>query len=601
MSLLAVRPTDRSPTGELPGPAPAPEPDPACRLAVVRQFALWPFGSRLLRLHLLLETGEPDEHLNRVLLRAMQQEYFRSEARSQTKAMRSVVLSAHYVLQHRNHDALAHDRVTAAAACSAMRGNTAFVAMAGDAVALAWDGERLRFDRGGARLARPLGGESQPEIRLWSTPLEAGGRLALLCCPRWDDDALSVAERILSSSEPPAGAQAALAEAFAGSAGPAHVLVAAAPAHAERRPRLHASRPPAPAARRGPTGTYPVEQVRPLVAKAGRPGQRSATSRRRPLLLAPLLASLLVLASLAFASPTSRSNPPTLNIRTSGALLAPFAHAGARLADLAVGPDRLYTLDVGQGVVRQYRTDQVGQIGATEILHTGMSVDGQAVEAPVAMTYLPDPTHSTGALAVVDGGRDLLLAFLDGRLVRQPMLGSNWQGLSSLSAEPGGGLLLADGGNGSLLTYPTPSIDQALQSSPLLDRASAPALPFDHIVGILPASDLYVETDDGVVRRFDTSGQELPFAVQPPDAPLGPISGMTGDGQGGLFLADPTRQRIVETGREGQVVRELRTPDVDLDSVRAPQLSLDGSRLYALTDQGVIAIDLPALSEPLDT
>ncbi len=151
------------------------------------------------------------------------------------------------------------------------------------------------------------------------------------------------------------------------------------------------------------------------------------------------------------------------------------------------------------------------------------------------------------------------------------------------------------------MTYPSPSIHQALQSSPLLDRASAPALPFDHIVGVVPANDVYVETDDGLVRRFDTSGQELPFTVQPPDAPLGPISGMTGDGQGGLFLADPTRQRVVETGRDGELVRELRTPDVDLDSVRAPQLSLDGSRLYALTDQGVIAIDLPALSEPVDT
>jgi hypothetical protein len=599
MSLLAVRPTDRAPTGERPGPAQAPEPDPGCRLAVVRQFALWPFGSRLLRLHLLLETGEPDEHLNRVLLRAMQQEYFRSEARSQTKAMRSVILSAHYVLQHRNHDALAHDRVTAAAACSAMRGNTAFVAMSGDAVALAWDGQRLRVDRGCARLARPLGGEGQPEIRLWSTSLEPGSRLALLCRPNWGGDAPRVAERILSG-EPPDEAQAALAEAFAGPAGPAHVLVAAAAAPPERRSRVHAWRRPAPATRRGPVVTRPVKQARRLEPKARQPGQRPATSRGRPLLVAPLLASLLVLASLAFASPTSRSNPPTLNVRASGALLAPFAHASARLADLAVGPDRLYTLDVGQGVVRQYRTDQVGQIGATELIHTGMSVDGQPVEAPVAMTYLADPSHSTGTLAVVDRGRDLLLALVDGTIVRQPLLGSSWQGLSALSAEPGGGLLLADGGTGSLLTYPTPAVDQVLQSSPLLDRVSAPALPFDHIVGIVPANDLYVETDDGLVRRFDTAGQELAFAVQPPDTPLGPISGVTGDGQGGLFLADPTRKRVVETGRDGQVVRQLRTPDVDLESVRAPQLSLDGSRLYALTDQGVIAIDLPALSEPVD-
>ncbi len=74
-----------------------------------------------------------------------------------------------------------------------------------------------------------------------------------------------------------------------------------------------------------------------------------------------------------------------------------------------------------QGVVRQYRTDQVGQVGATEIFHTGMSVDGQPVDAPVAMTYLPDSSRSTGALAVVDRGRDLLLALVDGTLVRQPL------------------------------------------------------------------------------------------------------------------------------------------------------------------------------------
>src|SRR5262249_47210651 len=156
------------------------------------------------------------------------------------------------------------------------------------------------------------------------------------------------------------------------------------------------------------------------------------------------------------------------------------------------------------------------------------------------------PSHSAGVLAVIDRGRDLLLAQPDGTLVRQPMLNSTWERLSSLSAEPGGGMLLADGESGSLVTYPTPAIDQPLQASPLLDRASAPGLPYDHIVGITLSTDLYVETDDGAVRRFDTTGQELPFAVRPSDAPLGPISGVTGDGQGGVFLADPTRQRVVE-------------------------------------------------------
>src|SRR3981081_3136051 len=102
------------------------------------QLSVWPFATRTLRLFVLIDPSLPDPTPRHGLLRAMQQAYFCSDGCSQTRAVREAALAAHYVLRHHNRDVLPLHHVNAATAVAALRGNVAFVAMAGDAGAFAW-------------------------------------------------------------------------------------------------------------------------------------------------------------------------------------------------------------------------------------------------------------------------------------------------------------------------------------------------------------------------------------------------------------------------------------------------------------------------------
>src|SRR5207248_4338210 len=116
----------------------AKQPEPPFSSVVARQLSVWPFGARTTRLHLLVDPSLPDQALRRGLLRAMQEAYFASDCHSQTRAVREAALAAHYVLRHHNRDVLPLNQVNAASAVAAIRGDCAFVALAGHAAAFAW-------------------------------------------------------------------------------------------------------------------------------------------------------------------------------------------------------------------------------------------------------------------------------------------------------------------------------------------------------------------------------------------------------------------------------------------------------------------------------
>src|ERR1700731_1184285 len=122
-----------------------------------RQLSVWPFATRTLRLFVLIDPSLPDPTPRHGLVRAMQQAYFCSDGFSQTRAVREAALAAHYVLQHHNRDVLPLHHVNAATAVAALRGDVAFVALAGDAAAFAWRDGVLTGKRGVLRLPRPLG------------------------------------------------------------------------------------------------------------------------------------------------------------------------------------------------------------------------------------------------------------------------------------------------------------------------------------------------------------------------------------------------------------------------------------------------------------
>src|SRR5882672_12044284 len=166
---------------------------------VARQLSVWPFAARTLRLFVLVDPSLSDPNLRRGLVRAMQQGYFRSDGCSQTRAVREAALAAHYVLRHHNRDALPNDQVSAATAVAAVRGDIAFVALAGDAAAFAWRDGMLSGQRGILRVARPLGMEPDPRITLWSTPMSWGDLRVLVCGATWTADSPRAIEEALGA------------------------------------------------------------------------------------------------------------------------------------------------------------------------------------------------------------------------------------------------------------------------------------------------------------------------------------------------------------------------------------------------------------------
>jgi hypothetical protein len=634
--------------------APAPDGPDQYSATFSRQLSLWPFGTRVLRLYLLVDPLPSDPGLLRSLLRVMQQEHLRSEAGSQTSAISSALLAAHYLLKHKNRESLSQAQVTASAVCAVSRGPTTYIAATGDAAALIWDGSSVTVNRSGARVPRPLGLEHQPRVWLWSASLGAGERLALVCGGGWQDDRVALAKEVLRAG-PAALAQAELPLLLAGAEGPARVLVAegtgkvAGAPHAPR-PRLRRTKPSsareqaAEIVRRERSPASPPRE-RAVLARLPR-GRRWLYPLAAALLLGIVVSSLLTLGEprhvalarhaeqlliesertrdtyaardlaaqamqLASQAATAAPEHTHLLARCSRALdqldrvysvepslLVRLGSDAANIADLAVSDDAVHTLDVADGTVRQYRLDALEQLPApaTILFQTGSVVDGRVLDQPFAIEFTPGgaPTRG-GALTVIDRRR-VVVQVADGRVVPRPLpSASQWQNLAALGSDRTGSLFVVEAQAKRLLEYR--GADQRLVDPPrvLLDAGTAPTFPFDHIVELLPLQTWLVRQDDGVVRRFERQGRELAFEVRPPDQQLGPVSALAGDGTGSVFIADPARARIVQTTAEGRFIRQLRDASgAVFGQLRSLRLTADGRRLVGLSTDGVVAFDLPA-------
>jgi hypothetical protein len=555
---------------------------------VTRQLAMWPFAARVAQLFLLVDPSLADQALRNGLLRAMQQGYFGSDGYSQTRAVREAALAAHYVLRHRNRDVLPVDQINAASAVAAVRGDVAFVALAGQTAAFAWHAGELTGRRGFLRLPRPLGLEQDPVITFWRTPLRAGDRLALVCGATWRPDSQPAVEKILSEAPSTTAAEEQLAEVL-GETRPAGILVVAPASPSTRTPhlRLLGGR----------------DQTDSLAQPADpTPAPRTVRQRVSPARwFVPLLGLvLLALMALAIVAIIPQSGAPTVHVEAVSPQMAiRLGPSATDVADLAVGDTALYTLDVAEGAVRAFSLDQLEQRATPETLlaRAGTALDsiGGQVTLPVAIEYLPGPANAPGSLAIVDQSRALIQVGKDRTLSAHAMATSaDWQQLGALGSGAMGELLFLDSGAQQILAYP--ALDHTVVDAPrlLLDATSAPRLPFDRVAQILSAGEsLVVRLDDGSVHRLGAGGAEQSLAVASGDGarPL-LTSAIAPDRRGGLFLADAGNARIVQTDLQGTVLRELRAPE--LAAVRAMDVSLDGSRLYALIDSGVVVVDIPA-------
>ncbi|GAC1313186.1 MAG: hypothetical protein NVSMB2_00760 [Chloroflexota bacterium] len=578
----------------------------------------------------------------------MQQAYFRSDSFSQTRGVREAALAAHYVLLHHNRDVLPQAEVAAAAAVAAVRGGLAYVALAGNAVAFAWRNGELVGQRGTVKLARPLGLERDPAVTLWSTPLDPGDRLVLVCGARWSADSTRTVASILQRSAAGEQAEAQLNEALATNGQSVAVLVAdpVRRGRPERHLVLVSS-----VERGGVASGHTSTPTRPRSASAAKPMHRGRWPRLRlaaSLLLTLVLGSATVAALKPSAQPAREDlvmqartllaqaddavdpaqaraltaeayslaqrsglrTPDAAELATQAATrlaqvdrVVPvtvrtavrLGPSGVNVVDLAVG-DALYTLDVGEGTVRAFGLDaqDAPPTPDTVVARAGTPIErGRSLAAPVAIRYLADDA-AHGALTIIDQARAVVSLGPDRTLTARPFRSSlGWAELGALGGDGSPNLFVVDSANRRLVSYPTRATVPVDSPRTVIDSAGAPNLPFERAVDVIgtPTAQ-FVRLDDGSVHRVDVSIGDSVLEVRSPDGRAAHIVGMASDRAGGLFLADAANGRVLHTDADGALIRQLRNPS--FAGVRQIQSSLDGRRLYGLVASGVLVFEVPA-------
>jgi hypothetical protein len=590
----------------------------------VRHVSLWPFGTRSLRLFLLLDPRPAEPSLVRALVRAMQYEYFRWETGSQTRAVRSAVMAAHGVLRQHNRGMLSHAQASAAAVVAAARGPNVYLAMSGDVAAFSWSGGVLDGRHTASRAERPLGHEPEPPVSLWSAPFGPADRLVLICGADWHDEGQNedVLREILSTT-PTDQAATRIADALVTTNGAARVLVADGAAGLARRDSAARPRP----TRRTRSYAGLVRRLVPaflglvLLSSVGASPfnpmaepRNAALARQATALIQQaqestdlLEAHALATTARDLADQVATSNPTdhaALVERSatvldqidrvtpvSPRLLVRLGEAGTDIVDLAVSADTLYTLDTAEGCIRGFKLDgsslEQAATPETVVLRAGSLVGGRPLEAPVAIEYVRGP--GGGALTVVDRARRVI-QLKDGSASVRPLSSSRaWQQLAGLASDGQGNLYVLDQQPDHLQLLLYPGAGTRLADPPRVLIGPQAGLP-DTASELLPLRDLFVIRDDGSVARYDRLGNPLPFEPVTPDGPLGRVASAAPDGSGGLFLADPDQARIIQTAEDGSFVRQLHADD--LAGVRSLHLSPDGGVLYGLGRDGILAIDL---------
>lgn len=596
---------------------------------VARQLCAWPFAARTTRLFLLVEPSLPDEAMRRGLLRAMQQAYFRSDGLSQTRAVREAALAAHYVLRHHNRDALSMDQVNAATAVAAVRGATAFVALAGDAAAFAWRDGILTGQRGTLRSPRPLGLEQDPRITLWSTPLGADDQLVLVSGAGWPRNASAVIDQVMRTAPSSDAAQQQLAEALGGSRPAGVLVVAQSPRTANLSLVPAPDRGPAQATRQRPdlcsrrrwlwplaclmllaaTGATalspspepsPLDRVRQARALLAESEQTDDMYQAHTLVAAALNVAQSVPGSADLVEEAAQTLDRVDRVEpVTPAMAARLGPSGVNVVDLAVGDDAVYTLDVVEGSVRAFRLDARDQPPTPDTLvaraGTPIGPAGRLLAMPVAIEFLGGAGPTRGVLTIVDQARSIVQVAHDRALSIRLLPGSAaWRELGALGSDPAGDLYVLDSGQRRLMEYAFASQLPADPPVVVLDDTSQPGLPFDRVSKIVgDPQAVILRMDDGTLHRFDAEGNRQQIVVLPPDGRQSPVAAFTGDRAGGLYLADPAHARILHTRADGTFVRQFRDPA--LAGVREIQSSPDGQRLYGLVATGVLVFDVPPM------
>lgn len=516
-----------------------------------------------------------------------------------TTRLVQTVRAAHRVLLAANAQAARGDRAEAALVCLAQRGDRMYLAHAGPATCYLTRDDAPQPERLAplvpAATTLPIGLRGDAEVGLASVELAAGGVVAVAAgplAPRLGDDGWAW---LLKRADPDA-VQERLATMTSAASVPDMTLALVAPAHrsfaGDRAPALPGQprkvaartsgaqqvRHPAPQRLSEPTiaesATLPAHHSRTVAA--GALFATLALVVAAALLLwgidgrVPVLPEATPLAMLAGA-PTQERGESLRALSARGMAFDPSADAAGRptrtqatptihigglrdivhvpngvLTDLAILDRTLIVVEGSQGRILKYLLDPFGPALQADVLWQVGERRGTIV--------LGRPTHAVPLAAERSAAGEMVVATDDGGLwllaqsalsmlpplpaqARVARLAVTPQHIVALSRQPG-----------AVWALPRQATEQGWQRW----------FDVDGVRDLTADGSVYLLHDDGRLTRRDESGV-LPFPALVPGEPLyAPRAIATQAQSRGVYVLEPSRQRVVEFAKDGLFRRQFR-------------------------------------------
>ncbi|MFN8639329.1 MAG: hypothetical protein U0360_07695 [Dehalococcoidia bacterium] len=241
-----------------------------------------------------------------------------------------------------------------------------------------------------------------------------------------------------------------------------------------------------------------------------------------------------------------------------------------------VGAASLWMVDHSRG-----RVAAVDPQGGTsrEVYRSGERYDGAVARDPVAAAW----DEQGQRLLVIDGERTLWSIAGTSAPVRLPLRGvAELRSVTALAAY-GGNIYLLDGRGGEVWRYLPAGAGFDSERTGLLGGVS-----FNDARELVVDGDVFV-LDGGSLRHF-RQGTAQDSLLQGIDrAPQSPVSLVEDVGRGRFYTLESGARRVIVGDRGGAFVGQLRH-QAFLDA-KSIALSPDGSTLYVLTNDALLAID----------
>ncbi len=279
-----------------------------------------------------------------------------------------------------------------------------------------------------------------------------------------------------------------------------------------------------------------------------------------------------------------------------------YPDSGAQPSSVVLQGVNIYILDKGLNRVFQHTLDDIGDTllpddGSPLLVQQGQQVDNLTVENLIDMVWM-----SAG------GGRqtsDLLVLDRNGLIEFDPDWGAaaiaingieTWQNPIAVGSYFGNFYVLDAGANQIYRYLPTAN---GYENPPDPYFAEGVLVNLNDAVDMAIDGSIYVLHRDGRIQKF-TGGQPDEFQItgldEPFNNPTAIYTSLDEEVQY-LYIADSGNKRIVQLGKDGQFIRQLKPRAEDgiiFDNLQNLYVDEIGEKMYVLNNNSLYAPNLPA-------